>query len=87
MGSCEDRACNYFEKEGKSFFAGHKILLTGIQVVYTREYACTRWCRVYSEDICRSDIKSTKPCIICHVLHMKSRSTVLYYLLSCCFHC
>ena len=33
VGSCEDRASNYFEKEGKSFWAGHRNLLTGIQVV------------------------------------------------------
>ena len=44
VGSCEDRASNCFEKEGKSFLAGHKLLLTGIQVdMYTREYTCTRY--------------------------------------------
>ena len=40
VGSCEDRASKYFEKEGQSSMAGHKMLLTGRQVVNIRE--CTR---------------------------------------------
>ena len=39
VGSCEDRASTYFDKEGKSFLAGHKILLTGIRIVYIPEYS------------------------------------------------
>ena len=38
VGSCEDHDSYYFEEEGKSFWAGHEILLTRIQVVYIRKY-------------------------------------------------
>ena len=37
VGSCEGRAPNFFGKAGKSFLAGHKILLTGINFVYIYE--------------------------------------------------
>ena len=42
VGSCEDRASIEFETEGKSFLAGHKMLLTGIQIVCIREYIAYR---------------------------------------------
>ena len=51
---------NYFDTEGKTFLAGHKVLLAGIQVVYT-VYENTH---VAYMRRCRSHIKSSKlaPC-------------------------
>ena len=59
VGGCEDRACNYFEKEGTRVSWLNTILLAGIQVVYTREYLVYMYEVVYSVYVSScSDIKS-----------------------------
>ena len=72
MSSCEDRAFNYFDKEGKkSFLAGHKTLLTEIRVVFLYN--------IYDNVLDYTTLKYTPPAVRSNILSKPIFASCVWY--------